>query len=56
LGAPADARHPCRAPLCPMGIRADPDKTCDARRGKRGQNTLLRNVRYYDKAAKNCLW
>jgi len=36
-------------PLCPLGtpaasLRASPDKTCGARRGKRGKATLLRNV------------
>ncbi|MDD5273353.1 MAG: hypothetical protein PHU14_11605, partial [Methylovulum sp.] len=35
-----DARHSCRAPLCPAGIRAYPDKTCGARRGKREQNSV----------------
>ncbi len=40
FGCFTDARHPCRAPLCPAGIRAYPDKTCDARRGKREKNNV----------------
>ncbi len=34
----AAVRHPCRTPLCPMGIRASPDQYCGARRGKRDNN------------------
>jgi hypothetical protein len=35
-----------RAASLPHPLRANPDKYCGARRGKRGKTTLLRNVSY----------
>jgi len=34
-------------PLCPWVLRAIPDKYCGARRGKRENGALLRNVSWY---------
>jgi len=49
LNFPVGRQKGLPAPLPPRGIhaaplRAAPDKICGVRRGKRGNNTLLRNV------------